>query len=57
MAIRNLFMSNMSKKSGNIFMDNVSEGWPMHKQVFERSDQSLFRCEKAHGLVGALRVL
>lgn len=47
----------LMKKGGLIFMDDVSEGWPMLKQVFETSDSHLFQCRESNGRVGILQVL
>lgn len=44
------------KKGGLVFMDDVSEGWPLLKQVFEKCDQSLYRCSEKDGRVGVLEV-
>jgi hypothetical protein len=47
----------LMNKGGLIFMDDVSEGWPMLKQVFETSSNTLFRIAEADGRVGVLEVL
>lgn len=47
----------LMNKGGLIFMDDVSEGWPMLKQVFETSSNVLFRIAEADGRVGVLEVL
>lgn len=47
----------LMKKGGHVFMDDISEGWPMLKQVFERSSSKLFRVSEADGRVGVLEVL
>ena len=47
----------LMRKGGFVFMDDVSEGWPMIKQVFENSNQSFYRSFEADGRVGVLEVL
>jgi|Laugrefabdmm15dn_1035133.scaffolds.fasta_scaffold02528_6 predicted O-methyltransferase YrrM len=47
----------LMRKGGLIFMDDISEGWPMLKQVFENSSNKLFRASEADGRVGVLEVL
>ena len=47
----------LMSKGGFVFMDDVSEGWPMLKQVFENCSQSLYRSFEADGRVGVLEVL
>jgi predicted O-methyltransferase YrrM len=47
----------LMKRGGYIFMDDISEGWPMLKQVFETSSNTLFRIAEADGRVGVLEVL
>jgi hypothetical protein len=47
----------LMSKGGLVFMDDVSEGWPILKQVFENSSKGLYRAFEADGRVGVLEVL
>lgn len=47
----------LMKRGGLVFMDDVSEGWPMIKKVFESSESEYYRCRESNGRVGVLEVL
>jgi hypothetical protein len=47
----------LMKPGALVFMDDVSEGWPMLKQVFETSNTSLYHCREGNGRIGVLEVL
>ena len=47
----------LMKRGGLVFMDDVSEGWPMLKKVFESSESEFYRCRESNGRVGVLQAI
>lgn len=43
------------RPGGYVFMDDVSEGWPMIKQLFETSESDQYHCLASNGRVGILQ--
>lgn len=47
----------LMKRGGLVFMDDVSEGWPMIKKVFESSESEFYHCRESNGRVGVLQAI